>query len=150
MTEVTHLPREAQGLEWMATQCSHEIVAPLVDHVCAARGMIQAFRRRPAFFGRIPPLLRHRKRNRADLRLRHANIQIGDRRTIGYGREECDLPSSTGTLDVTELAPLHVNALHGPTDDMTFGAGYIFGERSSSTGATVNGDRVPFSARLTF
>ncbi|MCI5095990.1 MAG: porin [Rhodobacteraceae bacterium] len=69
---------------------------------------------------------------------------------IGYGREEYDLPSSTGTLNFTELETLHVNAFYSPTDNLTFGAEYIFGERTSSTGATVNGDRVQFSAQLNF
>ena len=69
---------------------------------------------------------------------------------VGYGREEYDLPTSTGTLNFTELETLHVNAFYSPTDNLTFGAEYIFGERTSSTGATANGDRVQFSAQLNF
>ena len=69
---------------------------------------------------------------------------------IGYGREDYDLPTSTGTLNFTELETVHVNAFYSPTDNLTFGAEYIFGERTSSTGATVNGDRVQFSAQLNF
>lgn len=69
---------------------------------------------------------------------------------IAYGREDYDNPTSTGTLDFTELETVHVNAFYRPTDNLTFGAEYIFGERTSSTGATVNGDRVQFSAQLNF
>ena len=69
---------------------------------------------------------------------------------VGYGREEYDLPTSTGSINFTELETLHVNTFYSPTDNLTFGAEYIFGERTSSTGATANGDRVQFSAQLNF
>jgi hypothetical protein len=43
--------------------------------------MIQAIRPRPAIFGRILPLLRNRKRNRADLHPEFRGLQI-TRRTL--------------------------------------------------------------------
>ncbi|KIC21617.1 DcaP family trimeric outer membrane transporter [Leisingera sp. ANG-Vp] len=70
---------------------------------------------------------------------------------IGYGREDYDLPTSTGTLSFTELETVHVNAFFNPTDNLTLSAEYIFGERNDAiSGNTFDGDRVQFAVQLNF
>ncbi len=78
--------------------------------------------------------------------------KLGQKWDVGfvYGNEEYDLPSSTGTVDFTELETFHVNAFYKPTDKLRLGAEYIFGERTTSSGATINGDRIQFTAQLSF
>ena len=78
---------------------------------------------------------------------------IGDKWNVGfgYGREDYDLPTSTGTLSFTELETLHVNAFFSPTDNLTLSAEYIFGERNDTfTGDTFDGDRVQVAVQLNF
>lgn len=70
---------------------------------------------------------------------------------IGYGREDYDLPTSTGTLSFTELETIHVNAFFSPTDNLTLSAEYIFGERNDTvSGSTFDGDRVQLAVQLDF
>lgn len=69
---------------------------------------------------------------------------------IGYGREEYDLATSTGTLDFTELETLHLNAFYNPTDNLQLSAEYIIGERTTSSGASFDGDRVQLAVQLNF
>ncbi|MFW8593504.1 DcaP family trimeric outer membrane transporter [Cribrihabitans neustonicus] len=70
---------------------------------------------------------------------------------IAYGREEYDLPTSTGTLSFTELETIHVNAFYDLTDNLTLGAEYIFGERNdAATGRSFDGDRVQVALQLNF
>ncbi|UWQ34159.1 porin [Leisingera sp. M527] len=70
---------------------------------------------------------------------------------IAYGREDYDLPTSTGTLSFTELETIHVNAFYSPTDNLTFSAEYIFGERNDTiSGNTFDGDRVQLAVQLNF
>nr|WP_321252115.1 DcaP family trimeric outer membrane transporter [uncultured Ruegeria sp.] len=70
---------------------------------------------------------------------------------IAYGREDYDLPTSTGTLSFTELETIHVNAFYQATDNLTFSAEYFFGERNDApTGRTFDGDRVQLAAQLNF
>ncbi|MCE8509888.1 hypothetical protein KBY31_05705 [Ruegeria pomeroyi] len=69
---------------------------------------------------------------------------------IAYGSEEYDLPTSTGTLDFTELETIHVNAFYKATDNLTLSGEYIFGERTTSTGASFEGDRVQLAVQLNF
>ncbi len=78
--------------------------------------------------------------------------QVGNHWNFGisYGREEYDQATSTGTLDFTDLQTVHVNAFYSPTDDLTFGAEYIFAERESSSGDTIDADRVQLSAQFNF
>ncbi|WP_291728620.1 DcaP family trimeric outer membrane transporter [Leisingera sp. F5] len=78
---------------------------------------------------------------------------IGDKWNvgIGYGREDYDLPTSTGTLSFTELETIHVNAFFNPTDNLTLSAEYIFGERNDAvSGNTFDGDRVQLAVQLNF
>ncbi|NOD34656.1 MULTISPECIES: DcaP family trimeric outer membrane transporter [unclassified Ruegeria] len=70
---------------------------------------------------------------------------------IAYGREDYDLPTSTGTLSFTELETIHVNAFYKATDNLTLSAEYIYGERNdASTGRTFDGNRVQLAAQLNF
>lgn len=69
---------------------------------------------------------------------------------IGYGREEYDLATSTGTLDFTELESLHINAFYNPTDNLQLSAEYVIGERTTSSGATFEGDRIQMAIQLNF
>lgn len=70
---------------------------------------------------------------------------------IAYGREDYDLPTSTGSLSFTELETLHVNAFYKATDNLTFSGEYIIGERNDATsGATFEGDRVQLAVQLNF
>ncbi len=70
---------------------------------------------------------------------------------IAYGREDYDLPTSTGTLSFTELETIHVNAFYQATDNLTLSAEYIFGERNDEpTGRTFDGNRVQLAAQLNF
>lgn len=70
---------------------------------------------------------------------------------IAYGREEYDLPTSTGTLSFTELETIHVNAFYKATDSLTLSAEYIYGERNDApTGRTFDGSRVQLAAQLNF
>ncbi|MGR3759819.1 DcaP family trimeric outer membrane transporter [Roseobacteraceae bacterium NS-SX3] len=70
---------------------------------------------------------------------------------IAYGKEDYDLPTSTGTISFTELETIHVNAFYSPTDNLTFSAEYIFGERNdAATGNTFEGDRVQLAVQLDF
>ncbi|KIC11491.1 hypothetical protein RA19_05460 [Leisingera sp. ANG-M1] len=70
---------------------------------------------------------------------------------IAYGREDYDLPTSTGTLAFTELETVHVNAFYNATDNLTFSAEYLFGERNdAASGSTFDGDRVQFAVQLNF
>ncbi|WP_245602958.1 DcaP family trimeric outer membrane transporter [Leisingera methylohalidivorans] len=78
---------------------------------------------------------------------------IGDKWNVGiaYGREDYDLPTSTGTLSFTELETIHVNAFFNPTDNLTLSAEYIFGERNDTvSGNTFDGDRVQLAVQLNF
>ncbi|MEX0316825.1 MAG: DcaP family trimeric outer membrane transporter [Ruegeria sp.] len=78
---------------------------------------------------------------------------IGDKWNVGiaYGREEYDLPTSTGTLSFTELETIHVNAFYNVTDNLTLSAEYIRGERNdATTGATFDGDRIQAAIQLNF
>ncbi len=75
-----------------------------------------------------------------------SKINVG----LVYGQEDYDLASSTGTLDYTKLETLHINAFYNATDKLRFGAEYILAERTSSTGATIDADRIQFSAQLNF
>ncbi len=70
---------------------------------------------------------------------------------IAYGKEEYDLPTSTGTLSFTELETIHVNAFYKATDSLTLSAEYIFGERNDViSGQTFDGNRVQIAAQLNF
>ncbi|MDC0659833.1 DcaP family trimeric outer membrane transporter [Leisingera sp. SS27] len=70
---------------------------------------------------------------------------------IGYGREDYDLATSTGSLSFTELETIHVNAFYSPTDNLTLSAEYIFGERNdAASGNTFDGDRVQLAVQLNF
>ncbi|WP_299637910.1 DcaP family trimeric outer membrane transporter [uncultured Ruegeria sp.] len=70
---------------------------------------------------------------------------------IAYGKEDYDLPTSTGTLSFTELETVHVNAFYKATEDLTFSAEYIYGERNDApTGRTFDGSRVQLAAQLNF
>ncbi|WP_253746352.1 MULTISPECIES: DcaP family trimeric outer membrane transporter [unclassified Ruegeria] len=70
---------------------------------------------------------------------------------IAYGRENYDLPTSTGTLSFTELETIHVNAFYKATDNLTLSAEYIYGERNDApTGRTFDGSRVQLAAQLNF
>ncbi|SLN31903.1 hypothetical protein TRL7639_01371 [Falsiruegeria litorea R37] len=70
---------------------------------------------------------------------------------IAYGREDYDLPTSTGALSFTELETIHVNAFYNATDNLTFSGEYIIGERNDATsGATFEGDRVQLAVQLNF
>lgn len=78
---------------------------------------------------------------------------IGDKWNVGiaYGREEYDLPTSTGARSFTELETVHVNAFYNLTNDLTLGAEYFFGERNDTlTGQSFNDDRIQLSAQLNF
>ncbi len=78
---------------------------------------------------------------------------IGDKWNvgIGYGREDYDLATSTGSLSFTELETIHVNAFYSPTDNLTLSAEYIFGERNdAASGNTFDGDRVQLAVQLNF
>ncbi|MEL7149650.1 MAG: DcaP family trimeric outer membrane transporter [Pseudomonadota bacterium] len=78
--------------------------------------------------------------------------QVGERWNFGiaYGREDYDLATATDTLDFTELETVHVNAFYAPTDNLTLGLEYIQGERTTSTGATFDADRVGASVTFSF
>ncbi|NOE18195.1 hypothetical protein GS634_08675 [Ruegeria atlantica] len=70
---------------------------------------------------------------------------------IAYGKEDYDLPTSTGTLSFTELKTIHVNAFYKATEDLTLSAEYIYGERNDApTGRTFDGNRVQLAAQLNF
>ncbi|WP_377190102.1 DcaP family trimeric outer membrane transporter [Ruegeria meonggei] len=70
---------------------------------------------------------------------------------IAYGKEDYDLPTSTGTLAFTELETIHVNAFYKATDNLTLSAEYIYGERNdATTGRTFDGNRVQAAAQLNF
>lgn len=70
---------------------------------------------------------------------------------IAYGKEDYDLPTSTGTLAFTELETIHVNAFYKATDNLTLSAEYIYGERNdATTGSTFDGNRVQAAAQLNF
>lgn len=70
---------------------------------------------------------------------------------IAYGREDYDLPTSTGTLSFTELETIHVNAFYKATDSLTLSAEYIYGERNDvNTGRTFDGNRIQLAAQLNF
>ncbi|WP_037308167.1 DcaP family trimeric outer membrane transporter [Ruegeria halocynthiae] len=70
---------------------------------------------------------------------------------IAYGKEDYDLPTSTGTLAFTELETIHVNAFYKLTEDLTLSAEYIYGERNdATTGRTFDGNRVQVAAQLNF
>ncbi len=70
---------------------------------------------------------------------------------IAYGKEDYDLPTSTGTLSFTELETIHVNAFYQATDNLTLSAEYIYGERNDEpTGRTFDGSRVQVAAQLNF
>lgn len=78
---------------------------------------------------------------------------LGEKWNVGiaYGKEDYDLPTSTGTLSFTELETIHVNAFYQATDDLTLSAEYIYGERNdATTGDTFDGNRVQFAAQLNF
>ncbi len=78
--------------------------------------------------------------------------QVGEKWNFGiaYGREDYDLPTSTGTIDFTELETVHVNAFYQPTDRLTVGLEFIRGERTTSGGATFEADRVGASVTFSF
>ncbi len=70
---------------------------------------------------------------------------------ISYGREDYDLPTSTGDLAFTELETIHVNAFYQATDNLTLSAEYIYGERNDvNSGNTFDGSRVQVAAQLNF
>lgn len=70
---------------------------------------------------------------------------------IAYGKEDYDLPTSTGTLSFTELETIHVNAFYQATENLTLSAEYIYGERNDEpTGRTFDGNRVQVAAQLNF
>lgn len=70
---------------------------------------------------------------------------------IAYGKEDYDLPTSTGTLSFTELETIHVNAFYKATEDLTLSSEYIYGERNDApTGRTFDGSRVQLAAQLNF
>ncbi|WP_171205382.1 DcaP family trimeric outer membrane transporter [Ruegeria sp. HKCCA0235A] len=70
---------------------------------------------------------------------------------IAYGKEDYDLPTSTGTLSFTGLETIHVNAFYKATEDLTLSAEYIYGERNDApTGRTFDGNRVQLAAQLNF
>lgn len=70
---------------------------------------------------------------------------------VAYGKEDYDLPTSTGTLSFTELETIHVNAFYKATEDLTLSAEYIYGERNDApTGRTFDGSRVQLAAQLNF
>ncbi len=70
---------------------------------------------------------------------------------IAYGREDYDLPTSTGDLAFTELETIHVNAFYKATDNLTLSAEYIYGERNDvNSGDTFDGSRVQVAAQLNF
>ncbi len=70
---------------------------------------------------------------------------------IAYGKEDYDLPTSTGTLSFTELETIHVNAFYKATDNLTLSAEYIYGERNDTiSGDTFDGNRVQLAAQLNF
>lgn len=78
---------------------------------------------------------------------------LGNRWNVGvaYGREDYDLPTSTGTLSFTELETIHVNAFYQATDNLTLMAEYIYGERNDViSGNTFDGSRVQLAAQWTF
>lgn len=71
---------------------------------------------------------------------------------IAYGQEDYDLPTLAdgATFDFTRLETIHVNAFYDLTDNLTLGAEYIFGERTTSAGQSFDGDRIQLSAQLNF
>ncbi len=70
---------------------------------------------------------------------------------IAYGKEDYDLPTSTGTLSFTELETIHVNAFYKATDNLTLSAEYIYGERNDTiSGDTFDGNRIQLAAQLNF
>ncbi|NVO54514.1 hypothetical protein HW561_01760 [Rhodobacteraceae bacterium B1Z28] len=78
---------------------------------------------------------------------------LGEKWNVGiaYGREDYDLPTSTGTLSFTELETIHVNAFYKATDNLTLSAEYIYGERNDViTGRDFDGNRVQVAAQLNF
>ncbi|MCG7493112.1 DcaP family trimeric outer membrane transporter [Thalassobius sp. Cn5-15] len=78
---------------------------------------------------------------------------VNDKLSVGiaYGREEYDLPTSTGTLSFDELETVHLNAFYSLTDDLTIGAEYFYGERNDTiTGRSFDDDRIQISAQLNF
>ncbi|MES0824639.1 DcaP family trimeric outer membrane transporter [Ruegeria sp. SCP11] len=78
---------------------------------------------------------------------------LGEKWNVGisYGKEDYDLPTSTGTLAFTELETIHVNAFYQATETLTLSAEYIYGERNdATTGDTFDGNRVQFAAQLNF
>ena len=78
--------------------------------------------------------------------------QISPKLNIGiaYGNEDYDLATSTGTLDFTEIETVFVNAFYQPTDGLTFALEYSHGERTTSTGATFDADRIGASVTMSF
>lgn len=79
--------------------------------------------------------------------------QLTEKWNVGaaYGREDYDLPTSTGTLSFTELETIHVNAFYQATETLTLSAEYFFGERNDvNSGQTFDSDRVQFAAQLNF
>ena len=78
---------------------------------------------------------------------------LGEKWNVGiaYGKEDYDLPTSTGTLSFTELETIHVNAFYQATENLTLSAEYIYGERNDEpTGRTFDGNRVQVAAQLNF
>jgi len=78
---------------------------------------------------------------------------LGDKWNVGiaYGKEDYDLPTSTGTLAFTEVETVHVNAFYQATETLTLSAEYFFGERNdASTGNTFDSDRIQLAAQLNF
>ncbi len=70
---------------------------------------------------------------------------------ISYGKEDYDLPTSTGSLSFTELETIHVNAFYKATDNLTLSAEYIYGERNDTiSGDTFDGNRIQLAAQLNF
>ena len=78
--------------------------------------------------------------------------QVGPKWNVGiaFGNEDYDLPTSTDTLDFSELETIHLNAFYQPTDNLTIGLEYIHGERTTSSGASFDASRIGASITFAF
>ena len=78
--------------------------------------------------------------------------KVGEKWTFGValGDESYDLPTSTGTLDFTDLQTVHVSAFYEPVDNLVLGLEYITGERTTSTGQSFDADRIGASITFSF